>query len=93
MRKIKVIENSALPKLLGVGGITIYPLILLAQKASPEIVAHEMVHISQVERVGWLSFYTSYCLEFLALLIQHKDWYRAYRNISYEKEAYDNERH
>ena len=39
-----------------------------------------------------IAFYLVYAFEFLVRLIQYKKWHIAYRNISFEREAYYNER-
>jgi hypothetical protein len=36
-------------------------------------------------------FYLVYGVEFLVRLFQYKKWHLAYRNISFEREAYANE--
>ena len=82
--------NSILPKILKVEAITIYPYIFYAYKF-PEryLKQHEMVHIDQVRRLGWLKFYFSYLVEYIRLYIRLRDKDKAYYAISYEIEAYN----
>lgn len=94
--KIRVIEDSQLAEVLKVGGITLYPFIFIV--CSLEIakkgylLRHEFVHVSQVERLGWLRFYLSYLFYFLVNYIKYRNWDKAYRAIPYESEAYRTER-
>jgi hypothetical protein len=64
------------------------------------LITHERIHTVQGREFLWLFFYLIYVLEWLFRLIQYrnarkpdgrKDWKAAYRNISFEREAYRNE--
>ncbi|WP_442787573.1 hypothetical protein [Flavobacterium suncheonense] len=79
----------------GFRGITLFPFILLTHKEDREdvvIVNHEMIHIRQQLELLVLPFFLWYGLEFLARWVQFKDRRVAYRNISFEREAYANEK-
>lgn len=52
---------------------------------------HERIHLQQQLEMLILPFYLWYCIEFLLRLIQTGDRSRAYRNISFEREAYDHQ--
>jgi len=52
---------------------------------------HERIHLSQQIEMLILPFYLWYSLEFLLRLVQFKNVYLAYKNISFEREAYANE--
>ena len=81
-----------------IGGITLWPWIILREKyrdipywrsVSERIINHETIHIKQQQELLVIPFYILYILEwFLKLFIYGKD---AYRNISFEREAYGNE--
>ena len=49
---------------------------------------HEAIHTKQMKELLYVPFYILYLLEWLYRLIQKGN---AYRNISFEKEAYNNE--
>lgn len=93
--KLKIYYNHWLPRRLGFAAITIYPYIFFADHAwhayTLGLYHHEMIHIEQVRAVGWLRFYTSYLLEFIAHYIRLRDANAAYEAISYEIEAYSRE--
>jgi len=49
---------------------------------------HEYIHTLQQREMLFLPFYIWYVLEWGVKLIKYRDFYRAYRNISFEREAY-----
>ncbi len=55
------------------------------------LVNHEKIHLQQQIELLVLPFYLLYVLEFMIRLMQYKKWSIAYRHISFEREAYDNE--
>lgn len=76
-------------------GITLFPFMILKTKALRENVAlvnHEKIHLRQQLELLIIPFYLIYMLEFLVRLFQYKKWHLAYRNISFEREAYENEK-
>lgn len=92
--KIRVKYDHWIPKRLKVLGITLYPFILVAttkEQTHPVLLRHEWVHVQQVRRVGWIWFYLTYLMEHLNGWLVWRDWDVAYRNISYEVEAYEKE--
>lgn len=75
-------------------GITVYPVIFLKATALKEnliLVNHEKIHLKQQLELLIVPFYIIYILEFLIRLIKYKNWCLAYRNISFEREAFKNE--
>jgi hypothetical protein len=77
-----------------ISGITIYPFIILKNntlKNDKTFINHEMIHIYQQAELLLILFIVLYYLEFLILLLKYKNWEQAYRNISFEREAYENE--
>ena len=52
------------------------------------LINHEKIHLKQQIETGWLLFFVWYILEFIFRLIQYRNWDTAYRNISFEREAY-----
>ncbi len=75
-------------------GVTIFPFIILKSKLDKQIetlVFHERIHIRQQLEMLIVLFYIWYLIEFLIKWIIYKDSKLAYRNISFEREAYVNE--
>jgi hypothetical protein len=85
-------SNHLVPK--GYTGITIYPFFFLKirnLKNDVVLINHEKIHLRQQVELLVIPFYIIYLLEFIIRLIQYRKWYLAYRNISFEREAYRNE--
>lgn len=56
-----------------------------------KFINHEEIHERQQKEMLILPFFVWYALEFIFRLIQYRNWNQAYRNISFEREAYANE--
>ena len=87
-----LISKYLVPK--GYTGVTIYPFVFLKDhnlKEDDVLVNHESIHLKQQLELLVLPFYILYGFEFLFRLVQYKRWKTAYRNISFEREAYSNE--
>lgn len=75
-------------------GITLWPFILIknqALKSDTILINHEKIHLRQQIEMFVIPFYLWYGIEYLFRLIQYKNRHLAYRNISFEREAYANE--
>lgn len=84
--KIYQVHNSKFAQLIKYN-IMLYPFIFYMGVPSAKLVAHEMCHIKQVQRVGWLYFYISYLYYWAKGLAAGKTSYKAYWDIPYEVEA------
>lgn len=76
------------------GGITFFPFIILKEerlKTDKTFLHHEYIHLHQQAELFVLLFLLLYAGEFLIRWLQYRNAYEAYRNISFEREAYDNE--
>ena len=79
----------------GYDGITIYPFILIRYdglKKNRVFINHERIHLRQQIELLILPFFIIYILEFVVRLIRYRSASMAYRNISFEREAYQNEK-
>jgi len=75
-------------------GLAIYPFIFLKEKSLEDnkvLLNHERIHLQQQNELLWVFFFVWYFIEFLILLLKFKNRNKAYKNISFEKEAYKNE--
>ncbi|HMR18190.1 MAG TPA: hypothetical protein PKA53_02725 [Sphingobacterium sp.] len=71
--------------------VTIFPFIFVREKLccdDPILVNHERIHIRQALEMLVLPFYIWYVIEFLYRLIKYRNFQQAYLNISFEREAY-----
>ena len=87
-----IISKFWVPK--GFSGITIFPFVFVRDVFWAEVksfVNHEKIHLRQQLELLIVLFFIWYGLEFLIRLIQFRNRKKAYRNISFEREAYANE--
>ncbi|WP_205318050.1 hypothetical protein [Kordia sp. SMS9] len=78
----------------GFRGITLYPFIFLRDandKSDAVLVHHERIHLRQQLELLILPFYILYVLEWLIRWCYYRNHHKAYVNLSFEREAYDNE--
>ncbi|MEH1007192.1 hypothetical protein VDP25_05550 [Winogradskyella sp. ECml5-4] len=88
-----LISKYMVPK--GYLGMTIFPFMILkttSLKGDAVLINHEKIHLKQQLELLILPFFIIYVFEFLWRLIQYKNWDLAYRNISFEREAYAKEK-
>lgn len=75
----------------GYAAITLFPFIILnnaAQKNNHTLINHEKIHLRQQAELLIIQFYIWYGTEYLIRLAQFGNHSLAYRNISFEREAY-----
>ena len=78
----------------GYRGMTIFPFVLVKynfDKENEVFLNHEKIHLRQQLEMLIVPFFVCYLLEYLFRLVQYKRAALAYRNISFEREAYANE--
>ena len=88
-----LVSKYLLPR--GYLGLTIFPFILLKNKNlkyDEVLMNHERIHLRQQLELLVLPFFLIYLTEFMIRLIQYRHWHRAYKNISFEREAYFKEK-
>lgn len=79
----------------GFRGLTFYPFVFLADKddkLNEVFINHEKIHIRQQLELLIVPFYLWYFIEYLIRLLQFRNRKKAYYSISFEKEAYANEK-
>lgn len=87
-----IVSKYIVPK--GYLGLAIYPFVFLKQKDlcnDAILLNHERIHLKQQLELVIIPFYIIYGIEFFVRLIQYRQWRLAYKNISFEREAYANE--
>lgn len=85
---------SRLFKNTKINAITLFPFILLRKselRKDKVLINHEKIHIRQQLELLIVFFYLAYVLEYVYRLILLKNQQKAYRAISFEREAYANE--
>jgi hypothetical protein len=61
-------------------------------ETSEAMLRHELIHQEQMDRHGVMRFYSIWFCDYLANLWRLRNHNAAYRNIPFEKEAYERER-
>ncbi len=88
-----IVSKYLIPK--GFRGITLFPFIIVSErelKQSAVTINHEKIHIRQQLELLILPFFIWYGTEFLIKCVIYKDRNAAYKNISFEREAYAKEK-
>lgn len=89
-----IIVCQRLLKNTKISGITLFPFILLRKneyKQNKTLINHEKIHIRQQVELLIIPFYIWYLTEYYLKYLKYKNPQLAYRNISFEREAYDND--
>lgn len=89
---IVIVAKYLIPN--GFGGMAIFPFIFLKeskQRQNPAMFLHEKIHLRQQAELLVLPFFVWYLVEYCFRLFQYQNRKLAYRNISFEREAYANE--
>lgn len=87
-----VVFKYLIPK--NYSGLTVFPFIFLRNKKSINdalFLNHEKIHLKQQIELIWIFFFVWYFIEYCIRMYQYKNHEFAYKNISFEKEAYKNE--
>lgn len=97
MKPIIVHNNLFLSK--WAGGVCIFPFIILREEYKDstkydirKLVNHETIHFHQCLETLLIGFYVIYLIEFLVKSLIHRSFRKGYKAISFEIEAYNNEK-
>ena len=86
---MKIIENKIIP-FPGYKAINLFGILFVREgaKISEQDLNHESIHTAQMKEMLYIFFYIWYIVEWVIRLFKKGN---AYRNISFEQEAYNNE--
>ena len=76
-------------------GLSLWPFIIVKEQEYKEdtvLINHERIHLKQQLELLIIPFYIWYLLEWMLRSILYMDTYKAYQNISFEREAYAHEK-
>lgn len=90
---MKIIYNNIIP-FKGYSAINLFGILFARKDEQLDAITinHEKIHTAQMKELLYIFFYIWYIIEWLILFIKYKDSKTAYRNIRFEKEAYNNEK-
>lgn len=74
-------------------GITIYPFIIIKKKHEHNavVINHEKIHLRQQKELFIILFFVCYFVNWIFNLIRYRNFDKAYRQIIFEREAYQNQ--
>ena len=84
---MKVVINNIIP-FKGYVAITLWPFIFVRKAVKENVIRHEEIHGQQQKEMLIVLFYLWYAVEYLVRLVICRSHKEAYRNISFEQEAY-----
>ncbi|CAM3875320.1 hypothetical protein FLSI110296_00870 [Flavobacterium sinopsychrotolerans] len=88
-----IVAKYLIPK--GYRGLAVFPFVFVKYPEDKEnaiFVNHEKIHLRQQIELLIIPFFVWYLTEYVVRLVQYKNADLAYRNISFEREAYANEK-
>jgi hypothetical protein len=87
---MKIIVNTIIP-FKGFAAINLFGVLFVRKgvTVSKRMIRHESIHTQQMRELMYIPFYLWYFAEWLCRLFSKGK--QAYYNISFEREAYDNE--
>ena len=88
---MKIIRNNIIP-IKGFAAINLFGILFVKKnaKVTERMLNHESIHTAQMKEMLYVFFYLWYFVEWLIRLFTNTG--NAYRTISFEREAYANER-
>jgi hypothetical protein len=92
-----IIQHKFSAKLLGIRytAMCIWPFLFIKPGTDltrrTELLNHEKIHARQQLEMLWLFFFLWYGVEYLIRLIRYHDLHRAYKELSHEREAREND--
>ncbi|MFD1258937.1 hypothetical protein ACFQ3S_19185 [Mucilaginibacter terrae] len=79
---------------LNVDGMAFYPFVLVKNQTLKQdalLIRHETIHLKQAAELFVIPFYLLYLFNYIINRFKYPDHYRAYYEIIFEREAYQNE--
>lgn len=90
---MKIIYNNIIP-FKGYKAMCVFPFIFVrkdVRSLTAKDINHEKIHGMQQKETLVLLFYLLYGIEWLVKVIYYRNRHTAYKNVSFEREAYDNQ--
>lgn len=95
---MRIIRNSIIP-FKGFSAINLFGVVFVRKEIRPQydislydwdkMLNHELIHTAQMKELLYVPFYLLYGIEWLIRLTMYRNAKKAYRNVSFEREAYD----
>lgn len=89
---MKIIHQRFIPFGSNMLAINLFGVLFVKGYCSERTINHEKIHTAQMRPLLYLPFYIIYVMEWLVRTVQYRALYKGYLNISFEREAYCNDR-
>ena len=89
---MKIIHNKWIPFARGMYAINLFGIIFTKQHLSRIDENHEYIHTLQQRELLFVFFFLLYVTEWIVRVIQTRSLIKGYLRISFEREAYENQR-
>lgn len=87
---MKIILNKTIPFGKRYYAVNLFGVLFAKGPCSPQTINHEKIHTAQIKELLFIFFYIWYGIEWVFKLIVYRNSFLAYKNISFEREAYAN---
>ena len=91
---MKIIYNNIIP-FKGFKAMNLFGVLFVRNDIKTPMdeiyINHEAIHSEQYKEMLWIPFLIWYGIEWFIKIFIYGDTHKAYRNISFEREAYQNE--
>lgn len=89
---MKIVRTSWFP-FEGYLAINLFGVLFVRGKKplSERVIRHEEIHTAQMKEMAYIFFYLWYCVEYVIVRFMHRTQKGAYKDVSFEEEAYINE--
>lgn len=85
---MRVIENRVLPIGKRFYAINLCGILFAKGPCDRFMINHEKIHTAQIKELLVVGFYLWYVGEWIWKAMRYRSFYKAYENISFEREAY-----
>lgn len=89
---MKIIYNKILPLGKNFYAMNLFGILFAKGPCDNVLINHERIHTAQQIETGFIFFYILYFIEWLIKIIKYRNSYTAYKNLSFEREAYENQK-
>jgi hypothetical protein len=91
---MRIVRNNIIP-IKGFKAINLFGILFVRKNANIDEVTlnHEAIHTAQMKELLYVFFYLWYIVEWIIKLFYYRNNDDVYRNISFEREAYDKQRY
>lgn len=89
---MKIVRNPIIP-FKGFKAVMLFNIVFVRNGSNffAQDYSHESIHVEQAKELFWIPFYLWYLIEYLIRLVKYRSLRKAYKNISFEREAYQNQ--